>query len=99
MSALHTAGFGIGSIIGPILSAALMNAKSYCYAFTLMGFSVMALSFLQFLSHYVILPAHLKNDEKKGNEFKPLLEEDETVQTKESLLEMTPRTDKENTML
>jgi len=74
VSALHTAGFGIGSIIGPILSAALMNAYSYMFAFTIMGFSVLGLSFLQFISHYLILPPGSgKVDDE--NDFKQLKEE------------------------
>merc|ERR1740139_1143292 len=49
-----------------------MNAYSYMFAFTIMGFSVLGLSFLQFISHYLILPPG--SGKVEDNEFKKLNE-------------------------
>merc|ERR1740139_545079 len=57
-----------------------MNAYSYMFAFTIMGFSVLGLSFLQFISHYLILPPG--SGKVDDNEFKKLNEE-ETQEAKE----------------
>merc|ERR1740139_1252781 len=57
-----------------------MNAYSYMFAFTIMGFSVLGLSFLQFISHYLILPPG--SGKVDDNEFEKLNEE-ETQEAKE----------------
>jgi MFS family permease len=56
VSAIHTGSFGLGAILGPILGSLLSYYTSFEYAFLIMAFVVLLLSFLQLASQYVWTP-------------------------------------------
>jgi MFS family permease len=56
VSAIHTGSFGLGAILGPILGSLLTYFTNFEYAFLIMAFLVLILSFLQLVSQYIWTP-------------------------------------------
>ena len=50
IASIHTGGFGLGAILGPILSSMMIQFMSYREAFMYVGFAVFLLSIPHFIS-------------------------------------------------
>ena len=50
VASIHTGAFGLGSILGPILSSLMIQFMTYRQAFMVIGFVIMILSALHFYS-------------------------------------------------
>lgn len=50
IASIHTGAFGLGAILGPILSSLMIQFLSYSQAFTYVGFVVFVLSVPHFVS-------------------------------------------------